>query len=289
VAARLFGLSILLATNALAADAARNDPRLREVEYDSKSVVTLYAKRGVTTHVLLNENEHVEFVGTGVGSDCGRAEDAWCVVAPQGGTQLFVKPKGNAQGQNNVAVATNRRAYSLRFVMVADDDPRQPVYRLTFNYPAAEPKEDFASQPSGPPAQPLVVWPMPSPADLIKSRLKRSPGMVNGDYSITVGKRSGDIAPSLVFDDGRFTYFQFPNNREIPAVFHIDAEGEESVVNARMENDFLVADRVAERFYLRRGKAVIGIYNEAFDLDGIPPANGTTIPGVARVYKGGGQ
>jgi type IV secretion system protein VirB9 len=215
-------------------------------------------------------------------------------VAPQGGTQLFVKPKSGAQGQNNIAVATNRRAYSLRFVMVADDDPREPVYRLTFNYPDTFPDNDASGDalvalPPAPPAQPLVIWPTPSSAELIKSRLKHAPTVINGDYSIAVGKRSRDIAPSLVFDDGRFTYFQFPNNREVPAVFHIDAEGEESVVNARMESEFLVADRVAEQFYLRRGKAVIGIYNEAFDLDGIPPANGTTIPGVARVFKGGVQ
>jgi type IV secretion system protein VirB9 len=112
---------------------------------------------------------------------------------------------------------------------------------------------------------------------------------VNGNYSIAVGKHAGDIIPTLVFDDGRFTYFKFPNNREVPAVFHVDSEGQESVVNARMEGDLLVADRISHKFYLRRGKAVVGVFNEAFDLDGIPPANGTTVSGVARVYREGVQ
>jgi len=46
-----------------------------------------------------------------------------------------------------------------------------------------------------------------------------------------------------------------------------------------------VADRVARRFVLRLGGSVIAIINEAFDLDGVPPVDGTTVPGVARVLR----
>ena len=37
------------------------------------------------------------------------------------------------------------------------------------------------------------------------------------------------------------------------------------------------------RFLL--GLAVVGVWNEAFDLDGVPPGGGTTVPGVQRVVK----
>ena len=33
------------------------------------------------------------------------------------------------------------------------------------------------------------------------------------------------------------------------------------------------------------GSAVVGLWNEAFDLDGRPPGDGTTVPGVQRVLK----
>jgi type IV secretion system protein VirB9 len=33
---------------------------------------------------------------------------------------------------------------------------------------------------------------------------------------------------------------------------------------------------------LRAGNAVVGIWNEAFDPDGLPPTGGTTVPGVER-------
>ena len=55
---------------------------------------------------------------------------------------------------------------------------------------------------------------------------------MNSSYSIAEGSGSEDIVPTLVFDDGRFTYFRFPGNREVPAVFHVLGDGSETLVNA---------------------------------------------------------
>jgi type IV secretion system protein VirB9 len=52
-----------------------------------------------------------------------------------------------------------------------------------------------------------------------------------------------------------------------------------------MQDELLVVDRVSRRLMLRAGHAVVGVWNEAFDLDGVPPAEGTTVPGVRRVLK----
>ena len=112
-----------------------------------------------------------------------------------------------------------------------------------------------------------------------------APQPVNSSYSIAQGKGSEDIVPTLVFDDGRFTYLRFPNNREVPAIFHVLPDGSETVVNARMEGDLLVADRVSRRLMLRAGSAVVGVWNDAFDLDGVAPSNGTTVSGVDRALK----
>ncbi|MEO7007954.1 MAG: TrbG/VirB9 family P-type conjugative transfer protein, partial [Caldimonas sp.] len=99
------------------------------------------------------------------------------------------------------------------------------------------------------------------------------------------GKASGDIVPSLVFDDGRFTYLRFSGNREVPAVFNVLADGSETLVNTRMEGDLLVVDRVSRQLMLRSGAAVVGLWNEAFDPEGVPPQDGTTVPGVRRELK----
>ena len=127
--------------------------------------------------------------------------------------------------------------------------------------------------------------PAPTAAELIAGRLTAAPEPVNSNYSIAEGNGSEDIVPTLVFDDGRFTYLRFPNNREVPAVFQVLPDGAETLVNVRMEGDLLVVDRVSRRLMLRAGSAVVGIWNEAFDIDGIPPRGGTTVPGVDRVLK----
>ena len=43
--------------------------------------------------------------------------------------------------------------------------------------------------------------------------------------------------------------------------------------------------KYSRRLMLRAGQAVVGVWNEAFDLDGVPPADGTTVPGVQRQVR----
>ena len=281
-AAWLVAASIgLLIDPAFAQDNA--DPRLREVFYDPQAVVTVFVKRGVVTDIVLDANEAITDVASGLGADCAKPDSSWCVAAQPGGRHLFVKPKTTAGAPNNIAVVTDRRTHSFRFVVLGDRDARQPVYRLSVRT-ALPPPPPIAPQASM--ATALVVTPAPlSPAELIKERLGAAPQLVNSSYSIAEGKHSEDIVPTLVFDDGRFTYLKFPNNREVPAVFHVLPDGSETVVNARMEGDLLVADRVSRRLMLRAGSAVVGVWNEAFDLDGVPPGNGTTVSGVDRQIK----
>ena len=261
-----------------AAEAQSGDPRLKEVWYDPRTVVTVPVKRGVVTHVVLDANEAITEVGAGLGSDCSKAEASWCVAAQPGGRNIFVKPKSAARAPNNLAVVTDKRVYALRFVVLADADARQPVYRLAIK---AAPQRVTVK----PPASPLAEPAGPSEAEVVAERLSAAPPVVNSAYSIAEGDVSQDIVPALVFDDGRFTYFRFPNNREVPAVFHVQADGSEALVNTRMEGDLLVADRVSRQLVLRAGAAVVGVWNDAFDGDGLPPVGSTTVSGVERVVR----
>lgn len=268
-------LGLLLCT---AADAQSDDPRLKEVRYDPHSVVTVPVKRGVVTHIVLDASEGITEVGTGLGSDCSKAEASWCVAAQPGGRNIFVKPKSTARASNNLAVVTDKHVYALRFVVLADADSRQPIYRLAIKVPPPR----VTARPAAPP----VALPQgPREAEMIAERLSVSPAVVNSNYSIAEGDASEDVVPALVFDDGRFTYFRFPNNREVPAVFHVLADGSETLVNTRMEGDLLVADRVSRQLMLRAGAALVGVWNDAFDVDGIPPSGSTTVDGVERIVR----
>lgn len=264
------------------------DPRLREVWYDPHAVVTLPVKRGVVTQILLGADEAITEVGSGLGADCSKPEASWCIAAQAGGRNIFVKPKSTASAPNNLAVVTTRRTHAFRFVVLGNGDARQPVYRLIVRtMPAPNPAAA---------AGPVLVAPQlmgkataaiatPPAATLIAERLNAAPVPVNSKYSLAQGRHSQDILPTLVFDDGRFTYLRFPNNREVPAVFNVLGDGSETVVNTRMEGDLLVVDRVSRRLMLRAGSAVAEVWNDAFDLDGVPPVHGTTVAGVRRVLK----
>jgi type IV secretion system protein VirB9 len=277
-------LGLIASGATVAADPA--DPRLREVVYDPRAVVTVPVKRGVVTLVVLDADESITEVAAGLGGDCAKAESAWCVAAQPGGRNLFVKAKSSASAANNLAVVTDRRTHTFRFVVLADADPKPPVYRLVVKAPPrAVPAARLALRDAAPLVALPAIPPPPPPQQLIAERLQAKPQVVNTQYSIAEGTGSQDIVPTLVYDDGRFTYLRFPGNREVPAVFHVLGDGSETLVNARMEDDLLVVDRVSRRLMLRSGSAVVGLWNEAFDLDGRPPGDGTTVPGVQRVLR----
>ena len=103
---------------------------------------------------------------------------------------------------------------------------------------------------------------------------------------------SHEIAPVRVFDNGRFTYFKFPNNREIPAVYSVyrddpddDDAVQEAVVNSHIENGYLIVHGVYPEFRLRSGNGVVGVYNETYFGGGRKATNGTTVSGVDRIIK----
>lgn len=269
------------------AHAQADDPRLREVIYDPRAVVTVPVKRGVVTHIVLDADESLTDAGSGFGGDCGKPEAAWCIAAQPGGRNIFVKPKSTATVPNNLAVVTDRRTHAFRLVVLDDGDKRQPVYRLTVRAPVTRAAfvGRVASQVATAALALPIEAPMPPPQEVVADRLKARPEVVNSSYAIAQGDGSDDIVPTLVFDDGHFTYFRFPGNREVPAVFQVLADGSESLVNARMEDDLLVVDRVSRRLMLRAGSAVVGVWNDAFDLDGVLPSGGTTVPGVQRVIR----
>lgn len=86
----------------------------------------------------------------------------------------------------------------------------------------------------------------------------------NFNYEFT-GERS--IAPLKIFDDGEFTYMEFSKkNAEFPAIFMVDSQGYESLVNFRIVDNYVVVERVASQFTLRNGADIVCIYNNALPL-----------------------
>jgi type IV secretion system protein VirB9 len=70
------------------------------------------------------------------------------------------------------------------------------------------------------------------------------------------------IAPTKVFDDGIFTYLEFSSqNSEAPAIYSVDSEGFESLVNYRIAGKYMIVEKVSSQFTLRNGNSIVCVYN----------------------------
>lgn len=71
---------------------------------------------------------------------------------------------------------------------------------------------------------------------------------VSGSYKLS---GATPIRPSLIWDDGAKTYLDWPENIEAPAIFAIDAAGQESLVNSYYRDGRFVIDAVYSRLLFR--------------------------------------
>jgi type IV secretion system protein VirB9 len=307
VGAVLCGLSYAYAADV--PEASPKDPRIRVVQYKANDVTVVRVERGTVTRIVLESDEKIEVAVVGLSSECKSQTDEWCISAIPGSNQIFVRPRDNA-GRNNMELHTSKRDYSFSFELVDSNaqrgkrsDDAVPFHRVVFDFP--RPKQ-LSENPSGA-ERAAAVDALLRRVDISASR--PIPQQVDPDYGMTPVQRLNaegvqirhsnytkqilehgeDAEPTMVFDDGRFTYFEFPGAREIPAVFAHGSDGQPTRVNWHMNGNFVVVQRTALKFTLRMGDAVVGIFNEAFDRTGIETATSTVSPAVVREIKGAGQ
>lgn len=223
---------------AIAPDPGPGDPRIRVVHYDPNEVIELEATLGYQMTIEFGLGERIENVSIGDGF-------AWQLTPNHKANLLFIKPL-DAKSTTDMTVVTNLRRYvfDLSARRAARHDDRSIIFGVRFEYP-----ETFvaAAEPPPPP-------PPPSP-----------PKDSNHAYEITGSRNS---APLKVFDDGHSTYFTFPETEEYPAIFAVDPDGKEAVVNSATRDGFVVVDRLAAAFVLRRGAEVTRVLNEGYHEPG---------------------
>ena len=237
------------------------DPRVRSVDYVADGVIEVPVSKGVVTRIVLERGEKIIAAATGAPSKCDNDQHLWCVVADTDANEIWVKPKPGA-GRNNLELKTDRRDYSFDLEV-----GEATTYRVMLRYPES-PGGDVHG---------------PSDAQVVADRLAAAqPEPKNLNYSLESNQKGADITPKAVFDDGRFTYFRFPGNSELPTIFVIGSDGREARTNYNMAGDYMVVQRLGRQFVLRLGKSVVSVWNESFDAQGIAPKAGTTVAGVAR-------
>jgi type IV secretion system protein VirB9 len=238
VKALVFGLlaSQLIASGALAEQALRpasSDSRILLATYRDSEVYKIVASYGFQTTIEFSEKEAVETISIG-------DSIAWQVVPA--GHRVFLKPQ-EPNAVTNMTVVTSLRPYYFELGAKKNSNPASVTFLLRFTYPDATPTVLGVRTTNRPAALPA-----------------KKPSDYNFNYTLT-GSR--EIAPLRVFDDGEFTYMQFKALTDLPAIFLVGKDKQESVVNYRVEGPYVVIERIANQFSLRHGSDVACVYNRS--------------------------
>ncbi|MGU7843940.1 TrbG/VirB9 family P-type conjugative transfer protein [Burkholderia sp. AW33-5] len=239
--------------------ACGSDPHVVCAVYNPTETYQIAYRPGEATVIEFEKGEKLEGGGMGDGK-------AW--TAGPAGNGFFFKPKAVKAG-TNLILLTNKRRYVLKLIQVTKHD--QAIWSLTFDYPDTRAKAAAAVSARSAEARTLL------------EQTGNAASTANSDYDM-----QGDttLAPTALWDDGRFTYFEFKSSRDLPLIYRVFEDGSEALVNPDdVRGPVLAVHDTARRYNLRLGDAVLGIRNNAYRPDGQLNPSATTIPGTVRLVK----
>lgn len=232
-------LALTAALLILAAPAGAADPRVRTITYSPTDVVSLTGHYGYQMLIELSPAERIQNISIG-------DSVAWAVTPNKTATGLFLKPV-EPNAATNMTVQTDQRTYlfELRAARAARGGATPGmIYKVQFRYP-----EDRARV----------------------TRTAATAPAYNRAYKIS---GAGRIRPAQVFDDGRSTYFYWPQGSSVPAIFSADGRREE-LVNHQTRGGYVVVDRLARSFVLRDGHETVKVRSKGYGKrPGISAAGG---------------
>ncbi|WP_332066276.1 P-type conjugative transfer protein VirB9 [Bartonella sp. CB189] len=274
---RIFFLTFIVVinfcTNLLLAEtfpiSAQKDNRIRFVSYDPYNVTKIIGSIRSSVQIEFADDEEVTHIGIG-------NSVAW-QVAPAGHF-VFLKPR-EIQPITNLQIVTSRqdgtkRSYQFELeVREGDVSAGNETYFLVkFRYPADEAlRRKLAAAAKAEQRQENLA------NDILN--VHENLGPRNWAYE---AQGSVVIEPVSVFDNGKTTTFTFWGNTEIPSIYLVSLDGQETIVPKSVKGNQVIVHATAAQFTLRRGNEVLCIFNKRFLPAGINPETGTTSPSVQR-------
>lgn len=141
----------------------------------------------------------------------------WQVTPNKRADHLFIKPTEGA-ADTNLIVLTDARRYS--FLLTPGSATGISPYVVRFRYAGI----DMAP-----------------------------PTVVSDSHAIWRFKGAKELTPSEMVDDGLATTIRWPVDVAIPAIYAVDAQGSETLINGAMRDGAFVVDAIAPRFVFRSG------------------------------------
>ena len=223
-------LSLLLSTGlALAEAIPRGGPNDRRVRIATYQEGQVYRLSVSLTHVTT-----IEFgTGESVRSIIAGDTEGFEIDGVPGGRAFAIKPLARGV-HTNVTVYTSRRSYYFSVAEVSSPT----FYVVQFRYPQDNRR----------------------PANAIAQAAP------NHNYGASART---EFTPTRVWDDGTFTYFAFPRNAPVPAVFRFAGGRERTVNTGAVEDGVIRVSGVSRQWVLRLGEEIVCI-------EAAPPRGGTS-------------
>ncbi|MFC0694196.1 TrbG/VirB9 family P-type conjugative transfer protein [Paraburkholderia humisilvae] len=247
-----------------------DDPSLVTYDYDPDYSYRIVTQAHQETHILLAPDEEV--IGVYL-ADTGKR---WPYHTSITKRDLFVSARQPGL-RNTGTIITTRRRYEIDLRSTAST---AWFHRVSWHYVDVGLSGSAHMTPFG------VEYPgnVPRGSGYAGGGMSADPGPridlahVNYGYRI---KGSASFAPTMVFDDGQFTYMRLPHDATLSAVFILDRSGEGEITDfAPIGNDFYkIPQVVTYGLLLRRGKDEVRVFNESgggcglFGCDTTPARN----------------
>ncbi|MCO5067010.1 MAG: P-type conjugative transfer protein VirB9 [Rhizobiaceae bacterium] len=256
-------LSATLAHAELVARPGRYDPRVRTVPYSSEQVFEVTGTYGMVTVILFGKDEEITQVVAG-------DTVSWQILTSADRRSLTLKPM-EKDASTNLVVITTKRTYSFELLVNNSRSQRNQTYKLRFSYPEDAGMKGMAE-----------LWKQAQEAQKNPNIKNIRRDKVNYDYGF---KGDPGAKPVWVFDDGIKTFMKFSG--KTPAIYTVDGERRESLVNYRREQDYIVIDAVSRQWTLRFGtETETCLFNLRTTPADVPaPIEG--VVGPKRLGKGG--
>lgn len=219
---------------------SKTDARVKVVSFQPNQIYRLKTHYLISTDIIFSHLETVQDYHLGDAS-------AWDIETS--GNHLYVKSK-KVDATGNLNVTTNKFTYHfLLGVSIGKREDADQVLVLQFNYSRKLLKDDSK----------LALASIRVPRNICKDKQQ-----YNLQYSFT---GDHEQSPIQACDDGLFTYFKFRKQIELPAIFVVQPDRSEKIVNYRMESGYMVVEQIAKAFTLRNGETITSVYNDKYISD----------------------
>jgi type IV secretion system protein VirB9 len=224
------------------------DGRMKTLSFHPNEVYKFTGYYFFQTIIELEEKEVIQTISVGSPTE-------WQIQPV--GNRIFIKPISNKpeDALTNMTVITDKRMYffELHAAEAQDVTDQRIPFIVRFVYPTENTGSGIQTVSSTGPK-----------IDLSEK------GKYNFNYTL---KGSDNISPVQVFDDHKFTYFKFRDSGPVPAIFEVDSQGFEALVNYQVQGEYVVVERILSQYTLRYGPDTVCVFNESKPMKITPIKN----------------